>query len=551
MQLLGDAALAIPVLGPAGSARTTAAVRALAEAIQHAGLADVVDVVPSPDRVTVCYNPAAGDRLDDLQASLAAIASEAPPRRHEQPATIHEIPVAYGGDAGPDLPEVCRACRLDRDTLIRRHTAGDYLVTAVGFTPGFAYLGGLDPSLTTPRRATPRTQVPAGSVGIGGAQTGVYPFASPGGWQIIGHTDVRFFNPEASWPALCRVGDRLRFVEAHGNADLPKPPLGRVKAADRASQPGLTVLSPGLMTTVQDLGRPGYRGCGVTPGGAADAVAAAVANLLVGNPPGTALLELTLAGPVLRCDRNLRVALTGATFPGLAGWRPLELTTGSTITLGHASRGCRGYLAIAGGIDVPTVLGSRSTHVAAGFGGFAGRPLQAGDRLPIGTPCTPATDPHWSLDPALLPLPAGPARLRLILPETAPAAAANGLGVAYRVSSQSDRMGLRLAGRPIEHRGDGISRAVLPGTVQLPPDGQPILLLADSQTIGGYPVLGHVASADLRLAAQLRPGDEVIFAAISRAEAHAAWQQQHGLLADLAERIEARWSHRLPPPLTS
>ena len=548
MQLLGDAALTIPVSGQAGSASTTAAVRALAEAIHAAALADVVDIVPSPDRVTVCYDLAAAGRLDELQASLAAIASDAAPHRKDHAATVHEIPVSYGGDAGPDLDEVCRECGLDRDTLIRRHTGGDYLVTAVGFTPGFAYLGGLDASLTTPRRATPRTRVPAGSVGIGGAQTGVYPFASPGGWQIIGHTGVRFFDPEADHPALCRVGDRLRFVEARGKADLPRPPLREARATDRSSQHGLTVLSPGLMTTVQDLGRPGYRACGVTPGGAADAAAAAVANLLVGNPPGAAVLELTLAGPAVRCERDLRVALTGATFPGLAGWRPIELAAGSTITLGHATRGCRGYLAIAGGIDVPAVLGSRSTHLAAGFGGLAGRPLQPGDRLMIGTERTPATDPHWSLAPDLLPLPGPSARLRLILPEPTAVASSDCFTRTYRVSSQSDRMGLRLTGTAIEHHGDGISRAVVPGTVQLPPDGQPILLLADSQTIGGYPVLGHVASADLRLAAQLQPGDEVVFEPVSRAEAQAAWQRQQELLADIAARIEARWSHRLLPP---
>jgi antagonist of KipI len=551
MQLLGDAAIAIPMPGQAGCPATTAAVRAVANAITSAGLEDLVDVIPSPDRVTVCYDLSAADRLADLQASLAMIVRRASAAATGPPTSLHEVPVQYGGDAGPDLEDACRACGLDRKTLIRRHTEPDYLVTAVGFTPGFAYLGGLDSSLAMPRRATPRTRVPAGSVGIGGPQTGVYPCPSPGGWQIIGHTGVRFFDPTARQPALCGVGDTVRFVEA----DAPDLRSARESAAAAAADSagnhspnsgnGITVLSPGLLTSVQDLGRPGYRASGVTVGGAADPAAAAVANLLVGNPVDAALLEITLAGPTLRFEAASRIALTGASFPGVAGWRPLEVKAGSTIECGHATHGCRGYLAIAGGLQVPPLLGSRSTHLAAGFGGYRGRALKPGDRLCFGEAHHPATDSRWSLSPSLLSLPQQPARLRLMLPDDPPDAAPAFLGSAYRVTSQSNRMGLRLAGPPITQHGDGISRAVLPGTVQLPPDGQPILLLADSQTIGGYPVLGHVASADLRLAAQLRPGDELIFEPALRCEAHAAWHHQQDLLADIADRIAARWQPRL------
>jgi len=552
LEWVGDDAIAIPVAGQPGSARTTAAVRGLAEAIRSVALPEVVDIVPSPERVTVCYDLAAANQLDTLVATLEAVARETAAAPPPQQAKVHEIPVRYGGDAGPDLEDVCQACHIDRTTLIRRHTGTDYLVTAVGFTPGFTYLGGLDATLAVPRRATPRTQVPAGSVGIGGSQTGVYPCASPGGWHIIGHTNATFFDPQAAPPALCRVGDTVRFVETGERGPAPSPQFGPQvspgpAARGRTGRPGITVLAPGLLTTIQDLGRPGFRASGVTQGGAADPVAAAVANLLVGNPPEAAVLELTLAGPTLRFESDRRVALTGAAFPGLPGWRPLELTAGTTLTLGHATRGCRGYLAVAGGIAVPEVLGSRSTHLAAGFGGFAGRALQAGDRLAMGDACRPPTDSHWSLSPSLLPLPSQPQTLRLILPDAQPLASATRLlGPAYRVTSRSNRMGLRLAGPPIEQPGDGRSRAVLPGTVQLPPDGQPILLLADSQTIGGYPVLGHVASADLRLAAQLRPGDGLVFSTVSRAEAHAAWRHQQAQLADIGERITARWSQRLP-----
>ncbi|MBL6712432.1 MAG: 5-oxoprolinase subunit PxpB [Pirellulales bacterium] len=547
---LGDSALAIPIPGPVGTAATTALVRAVADEVNAAALPGVVDVIPSPDRVTVCYDATALDRLDQLEASLRELAGLRHQASITAKPTVHTIEVSYGGAAGPDLEDVCKHCGLSREALIQRHTASDYLVTAVGFTPGFAYLGGLDPRLAVPRRATPRTEVPAGSVGLGGAQTGVYPCASPGGWQIIGHTDARFFDPTSSQPALCAVGDRVRFVDAGPNSagSSTSAAIEQHRGPSRVPHRhrGLSILEPGLMTTVQDLGRVGYRSSGVTLGGAADPAAAAVANLLVGNPPDAAVLEITLAGPTFRLTSDLRLALTGGRFPGLPSWRPIEMPAGSTVALGHASHGCRGYLAVAGGLEVPLLLGSRSTHLAAGFGGLGGRTLATGDWLAAGPSLTTATDAHWSLSPELLPLPVLPARLRL-LPSTETATEMRSFfGTPYRVTASSNRMGLRLAGSPLTALGDGVSRAVVPGTVQLPPDGQPILLLNDCQTIGGYPVLGHVASADLRLAAQLRPGDTLLFEPVTRSEAHASQRHQQQALASIAARIADRW----PSPAT-
>ena len=553
VQPLGDAAVAIPIDGVAGSVETTASVRAVAEAIEATGLPGVVDVVPSPDRVTLYGDPSAvadfQAMLDSLGDALEDILHSPGHLQRSAPGQTHEIPVHYGGAAGPDLAEVCRITGLDEATCLSLHTAPDYLVTAVGFTPGFTYLSGLDPRLVVARRATPRTHVPAGSVGIGGAQTGVYPSASPGGWQLIGHTATKFFDPLAASPALCKVGDRVRFVAERPSASAIVPPLNAPSRPIRTSdgRPQITVIAPGLMTTVQDLGRPGYRACGVTPGGAVDPIAAAMANHLVGNPPQAALLELTLSGATLQFEQDSLVALTGGTFPGLAGWRPVHVAAGSTIALGHASHGCRGYLAIAGGLDVPVVLGSRSTHLAAAFGGVAGRPLLAGDQLCIGQSHLPFPETNWGLSKDLVPVPDGSARLRLIVPEGAQATADRLLGTSYRVSSRSNRMGLRLEGSPlaIAQQPDSISRGVVAGTVQLPPDGQPILLLADCQTIGGYPVIGHVASADLRLAAQLRPGDTLTFEPTTRQEALSSWQQQRVLLTSTAERIAHRWPLRL------
>jgi biotin-dependent carboxylase-like uncharacterized protein len=293
------------------------------------------------------------------------------------------------------------------------------------------------------------------------------------------------------------------------------------------------------MTTVQDLGRPGYRSGGITAGGAADAAAAEVANRIVGNPPTDAVLEVTLLGPTIRFDQDTIVAAMGADFPGLPSRRPVQIRAGEIRPLGHATAGCRGYLALSGGVLVPPVLGSRSTHLSAGFGGLHGRQLKAGDRLRTGTLPSVRLEDRWSLSPALLPLPPRTCRLRM-LPAHDGSACSDLLSQSFTVSARSDRMGLRLEGRAIVATGDGVSRAVVPGTLQLPADGQPILLLVDAQTIGGYPVLGHVISADLRHAAQLRPGDRIRFEPTTLDEAHRAFRQLRGTLDRLADLLTSR-----------
>jgi hypothetical protein len=230
----------------------------------------------------------------------------------------HEIPVCYGGDRGPDLEEVCLTHGLSRPTLVALHTEPEYLVQAIGFLPGFGYLAGLDPRLVTPRRGTPRLRVPAGSVGIGGPQTGVYPFASPGGWNILGMSPARLFDGARVRPSLLEVGDRVRFVEITPD-ELLEPRGGEAQpprqSADVSGR-SLTVVKPGLFTTIQDLGRPGYRAAGVPLSGAADAVSLRLANLLVGNREDAAAIEVTLLGPDIRFEAAAVVAVTGGSFPG-------------------------------------------------------------------------------------------------------------------------------------------------------------------------------------------------------------------------------------------
>jgi hypothetical protein len=213
------------------------------------------------------------------------------------------VPVVYGGEHGPDLEVVAKQAKLSAAEVVRLHAGATYTVAALGFSAGFPYLLGLPAPLATPRRATPRLRVPGGSVGIGGAQTGVYPREGPGGWQLIGRTSLELFDPQRTPdPSLVSAGDRVRFRPL---ATWPEPgPVGGSEPAPAdagaTARGHVEVLKPGTLTTVQDLGRRGFAMLGVGLGGALDPWAAAVANLAVGNPPEAPLFECTYVGPVLR-----------------------------------------------------------------------------------------------------------------------------------------------------------------------------------------------------------------------------------------------------------
>nr|WP_204261938.1 biotin-dependent carboxyltransferase family protein [Blastococcus saxobsidens] len=277
-------------------------------------------------------------------------------------------------------------------------------------------------------------------------------------------------------------------------------------------------MAPGPRTTVQDTGRPGWAGIGVTRSGAADRPSAALANRLVGNPGSAAVLEVTAGGLRVRAGRALLVALTGAPAPTdvdgrAAPWNaPLPLPAGAVLTLGTPSAGLRSYLAVRGGIDVPEVLGSRSTDTLSGLGPA---PLRAGDRLPVGPPG--ADQPV--VDVAPVAPPGRPVVLR-VLPGPrrdwlAPEAWAALTTAEWTVAPASDRVGLRLAGPALVRAREGelASEGLVPGALQVPPDGAPVLFLVDHPVTGGYPVLAVVVTDDLPAAGQVRPGDVLRFRA--------------------------------------
>lgn len=299
------------------------------------------------------------------------------------------------------------------------------------------------------------------------------------------------------------------------------------------SASSLVVVRPGLLTTVQDLGRWGCQGLGVPVAGPMDTRSLRQANLLVGNADGAAGLEITLLGPTLRASAPLVAAVVGADLElrvdgrRMPVGRVFDVPAGGELAIGGGApgTGARAYLAVAGGIDTPPVLGSRSTHLVSRMGGLDGRALHAGDVLTIGGPAPEGPRRGAAVPPATAP---ADGRLRVLLgPQDdwfAPSTIDTFLTAPFTVSARSDRMGFRLEGPPIPaaRPAELVSEPVAFGAVQVPKGGAPILLMADRQTAGGYPKIATVIAADLPLAGQLAPGAAVRFVACTRSEARAA-----------------------------
>ncbi len=557
IKVLGDTALLVE-LSSAPAADSLQRVQAAVAALRALALPEVTEIVPALTTVGVHFRATAhwatvAKRVREaLEAQASAVASSPEFEVREV-----SIPVHYGDEVGPDLSRVATHTGLSSEEIVRRHSGASYVVQAVGFAPGFPYLSGLDPALACPRRETPRLRVAPGSVGIGGAQTGIYPLASPGGWQLIGRTPVKLFDLAAESPALLRAGDRVRFVPINraelirleGEASSPE----EVPARDAAEGPGalVEVLEGGLQTTVQDLGRSGYQEAGVTEGGAVDRRALRLANLMVGNPPDAAALEWPLSGPKLRFrDRRICVVM-GAIAAGVPFGRPFAVDEGTELDLSKVPMGFCGILAVSGGIAVPAVLGSRSTHLGAKFGGLAGRPLRGGDVVPLGESDVTEVQPGWLVSPSLAkPLTGDVPEVRIIRGPEGEAfrlAAWNLLlDEPYRVGSKSDRMGMRLAGATLEPREplEMVSQPVAAGTIQVPPDGQPIVLLADRQSLGGYPRIATVISVDLPILVQVPPGGRVRFVECTLAEAEAARLEEERDIALFAAAVNARFKRK-------
>jgi KipI family sensor histidine kinase inhibitor len=439
-------------------------------------------------------------------------------------AALVTIEVVYDG---ADLAEVGRLTGLAAAGVVAAHTGAAWTAAFGGFAPGFAYLVGGDPQLAVPRRATPRTAVPAGAVALAGGYSAVYPSQSPGGWQLIGRTDTVLWDLARSSPALIKPGTTVQFKAVRASVLAPGATAGAKPAGVAPSQreqapTALTVRRCGLQATIQDLGRPGCAHLGVTASGALDRGALRQANRLAGNPVGSAGIEVLCGGLAVTAGADQVLAVTGAPITltittGDGGARevpmlaPFVLLAGESLELGIPHAGLRSYVGVRGGLDVPPVLGSRSTDTLSGIGP---EPLAPGTRLGVlaapassvvGNPELAAGEPD---EVTVLPILPGPRQDWFDH-----AAITHFFNQEWTVTVQSNRIGLRLAGTPLEpsRRGELASEGTVRGAIQVPPSGQPVLFLADHPVTGGYPVIGVVATADLDKAAQLPPGARIRF----------------------------------------
>ena len=496
------------------------------------------DVVPAYRTVLLTFDPCAAEAdtfAQRVEAVLHTAAGE-----HDPGGRLVEIPVCYGGEHGPDLEDVARHTGLPVQEVVRLHAATVYTVEFLGFSPGFAYLRGLPARLAVPRLPTPRLRVPAGSVGIGGPQTGVYPLESPGGWRLIGRAAALRFDPSRPETLPYGPGDMIRFVpvDTYERSAPEEPALAKAPAIAA----GLRVVRAGLLATIQDRGRYGWVAQGYGTGGAMDGDALAVANMLAGNDPGAAALEITMDGGEFEAIGDLVIAVAGSDLsPTVDGepvplWHACPLRHGSRLRFGAARAGLRAYVAIAGGIDTPPVLGSRATDLVARLGGIEGRALRAGDLIPV---APPREHSGLRLAPPAIPLYGPEITVRVVWgPEDDwfdPETLHRFVHQAFTVSPRSDRTGIRLEGAPVipRVREDLASEGQSSGAVQVPPDGKPIVLLADGRGVGGYPKIATVISADLHLLGQASTGTVIRFSAVSPAEARVAAREREARLAAL------------------
>ena len=510
----------------------------------------LLDLIPGIDSLLVVlkfsdyhYRDTRAIAKVEIEALLKKLLSEK--KQETKSEVVHRIRVCYDPELAPDLLASAEKCKLTVREFINRHKNSEIRVDILGFMPGFSYCSGLDPSLNLPRLESPRTTVPAGSVAIAGLQTAIYPQSTPGGWNIIGRSPEVLFDSSKPRPSLLMAGERVEFIEIDllefrkiEAQNLTK--LAQSMPKSKSSSYAIEVISPGLQTTIQGLPRYGFAHLALSAGGPIDQESARLANALLGNPDDAAGLEIAGAGTKLLFHEDVWVAWVGARCisqvngTAIPGNRPVFLRKGETLSFGPMLQGYRIFLALSGGIDSEFILGGRGSHLSAGIGGKA---LQKGDLLylpraqdsfqvPFIKKLREAqiSFPKWSIaSPAL---PGDKIELIKVLPsihlDVLSSAEQDALWkTVWTISSQSNRMGMRLESDfKISSPVTGIaSQGIWFGTVQLPPSGQPILMMAEHQTTGGYPRLMEMISSERSKLAQLKPGDKIQFLPITLDEA--------------------------------
>ena len=502
-------------------------VLALQDMLYKSPLPGQVDVLAAAETVMVVGESAAATRAIGLR--LMELELTAP---EVTDSGLVVIDTVYDGD---DLADVAELTGLSVDGVVAAHTGQIWTVAFAGFAPGFGYMVGENEVLTVPRRSSPRTAVPAGSVALGGQYSAVYPRRSPGGWQLIGRTGARMWDLDRSQPALVRPGDRVQYravreVVTAGASEAREP------EKEHHTESGLRILNPGAQSLIQDLGRRGFGPLGVSAAGALDRASLRRANRLVGNAPSAAAIESVNGGLTVEAVGDQVIAVAGAPStltiqspswveseesddgdrPGARRTVPMAtpfaLLDGEVLTLGAPESGFRNYVGIRGGVDVPEVLGSRSADTMSGIGPG---PLMAGQELPVGEDTVSTAVGEPELQPefpgagvTVLDVVPGP-RADWFEPEALDSLCDQ----EWLVTPQSNRVGMRLDGTPLKRTREGElpSEGTMAGALQIPPAGLPVLFLADHPITGGYPVIGVVRDEHLDLAAQVPIGGKIRF----------------------------------------
>lgn len=525
--------------------------------IQREPVDGMVDAVMAAESILLTF-------VDPVSLMLAGVSLQGrePEPLEADAARLVTIPVVYDGE---DLAHAAELASMSVDALIDAHTRIDWLADFAGFAPGFMYLKPRElngaPVIEVPRRDSPRTRVPEGSVALAGQQSAVYPQPTPGGWQLIGSTTERMWDVSREQPSLLVPGDTVRFeaVREHASASETRGADAGVEGAGAEDAVARIVVdAPGPQALIQDVGRPAVGSLGAGQAGAADVWGLAEANNAVGNHAGAAAIEFLLGNAKFTAQDDVTLALGGAVGPAQivrggassgespdAGPPPdgspateapvgeaFELAAGESLHIGFTPEGVRGYLAVKGGFIAEEVLGSRSTDTLSGLGPA---PLAAGDVLGVlagegdgGPNADPAPDPAATavhtvevIEPIDYPV-AGEVTVLRYSPGPrddwfGPEGLEHLEETVWEVSTDSNRVGARLKpaedAQPLKRvrSGELATEGMVTGALQVPPNGEPVLFLADHPVTGGYPVIGVVIEADIRLAAQLPPGALVQF----------------------------------------
>ncbi len=541
---LGEDALLVGVPDPESARR-------LLRTVKAAPLNGLVEVVGGLATVLLVFEPE-GKGLEAALPLLLPLVEqvlwdppeELLPARGTAPFVI---PAAFDG---PDLVEVADMAGCTTEAVIEAITSVEFTVAVVGFAPGFAYLAGLPEELHhVPRRARPRPMVAPGSVALANGFAAVYPTASPGGWQLIGRTDVPLFTPWAPPFSRLAAGDRVRFARAAGAvADVPDDPVRTSRAAwpdvletDPSARAVFVVEEAGMRTARQDAGRRGVAALGVPIASPADPYSFRLANGLVGNAIDAGTLEITARGPTLRCLASTYVAIVGGAAPDLrldgqpvpAG-QVVPVNAGQQLVVGAVRGGFRSYLAVAGGFVGPEMFGSCASDQLTNLG--PGQ-IELGEQLWAAATRPPLGD-HLAEGALRVLNAAEPICLRVVPgphPESFAADIFASLAsTRFTVEPESNRVGLRLVRDPTTpalRLASGPAReldsqGMVTGAVQVPPDGEPVILLTDHATLGGYPVMAVVAAVDQGLLGQCAPGATVFFVPVDHEQARVARREQ-------------------------